>query len=115
MPAISQSKKDKISEQILHYLFTISPESEFTSDISREIIRDEEFTKLLLVELEKKKLIISIDKNPQGIKYSRRQRWRLSQQVYDAYKKQQSSLNSNNNKVTPQNSDNFNDFGEELV
>ena len=87
MPPISQSKKDKISEQILHYLFNSSPDALFTSKIAEEIARDEEFTKALLLELEKKKLITKVDKNPQGITYTRRQRWRLSSQAYDVYKK----------------------------
>ena len=98
MPAISQQKKDKISEQILHYLFTVSPESKFTSDISKEIARDEEFIKKMLIDLEKKKLIIQINKNSKGIIYNRRQRWRLSNEAHEVYKKHQSnqSLNHNN-------------------
>jgi predicted transcriptional regulator with HTH domain len=90
MPKISQKKKDKISEQILHHLFEISPESQFTSKISEQIARDEEFVKTILNELQKKSLVVLIDKNPKGIKYEKRQRWRLSQQAYDIYKKHQS-------------------------
>jgi hypothetical protein len=112
MPRISQSKKDKISEQILHYLFTVSPESQYTNRIGQEIIRDEEFTKLLLIELEKKKLVLSIDKNSKGIQYSRRQRWRLSPQAYDAYKKHQSSSIVRDNKVTPQTSQSLSNFDD---
>ena len=97
MPTISKQKKDKISEQVLHYLFTISPSSKFTSDIAQETARDEEFIKSMLLELEKKKLVISIDKNPQGITYSRRLRWRLSNEAYDAYKKHQTTTSSNHN------------------
>ena len=97
MPQISQQKKDRISEQILHYLFTQSLQSKFTSDIAKEIARDEEFIKSMMLELEKKKLVISIDKNSSGIKYSRRLRWRLSNEAYEAYKKHQSSRSLNNN------------------
>jgi len=89
MPKISQKKKDKISEQILHYLFSISPTSAFTVKIAAEIARDEEFTKALLSGLKSKNLIIEINKNQEGAEYLRRQRWRLSNQAYDAYKKQQ--------------------------
>ena len=60
MPTISKSKKDKISEQILHYLFSISPESAFTSFVAKETAMDEEFTNPLLSELEKKHLVRSI-------------------------------------------------------
>ena len=89
MPRISKEKRERISEQILHYLFTISPESKFTAEIAKELARDEEFTKYLLLELKNKNLITEINKNPQGIQYIKRQRWRLSNQVYEAYSKHQ--------------------------
>ena len=101
MPAISKAKKDKISEQILHYLFTISPEAKFTSQIAEETARDEEFVKQLLTDLQKKKLVVPIKKNQQGKDYSKRSRWLLSSQAYDIYKKHQSP---SANRVTPQNS-----------
>lgn len=91
MPRISKEKKDKISEQILHHLFTISPQSIFTSLISKEIARDEEFIKSMLLDLEKKKLVVQVNKNKDGINYAKRQRWRLSNHAYDAYKKHQSN------------------------
>lgn len=83
---ISSKKKEKIFEQILSYLFEISPKSAFTSHIARELARDEEFIKHLLNELKFKGLIIEIKKNPQGIKYLKRSRWKLSDQVYSIYK-----------------------------
>jgi len=89
MPKISQGKKDKIAEQILHYLFSISPSSSFSSSIANEIARDEEFTKSILQELKNKNLIIEINKNPKGTNYIRRQRWSLSNQAFDAYNKRQ--------------------------
>lgn len=91
MPQISQQKKDKIAEQILYYLFSTSPEAKFTADIAREIARDEEFTKSLLLELNKKSFTISVSKNPNGKTYQRRQRWRLSETAYKAYSKHSSN------------------------
>jgi hypothetical protein len=91
MPIISNKKKDKIAEQILHYLFSISPESKFCSQISSEIARDEEFTKSLLIDLEKKGLVNSINKNKDGTDYTKRQRWCLSSRAFDVYSKAQSS------------------------
>ena len=96
MPKISQVKKDKISEQILHHLFSISPELKFTSDIAREIARDEEFTKVLLQALKSKNLVNEINKNPSGVQYLKRQRWRLSNQAFDIYKKHQNNQNNQN-------------------
>lgn len=94
MPKLSQQKKDKISEQILHYLFTMSPSPQFTSSISKELARDEEFTKSLLKELENKSLVISITKNPQGKDYSKRIRWLLSNSAFEVYQKQQNNHNN---------------------
>ena len=73
MPPISQEKKDKISEQILAHLFTISPEAHFTSQIARELARDEEFTKVLLHDLSKKSLVLRLNKNPAGKEYRKHQ------------------------------------------
>jgi len=100
MPVISTQKKDRISEQILHHLFTLSPESIFTSKIAESIARDEEFTKVLLLQLKEKKLVVEVNKNNKGLDYKQRQRWRLSNQAYEVYKKHQptasqQSLNAN--------------------
>jgi len=89
MPKISQQKIEKISEQILSHLFLIFPKQIFTSEIAKEIARDEEFTKKLLKELEKKQLIIKINKNPQGLQYLRRERWRISNNTHNIYKQHQ--------------------------
>jgi len=104
MPQISKQKKDKISEQILEYLFSVSPEAQYTNKIANSVIRDEEFTKALLLELEKAKLIISIDKNSKGTIYARRQRWTLSPQAYSVYKHHQQVLEKQDKGVTPQSS-----------
>jgi predicted transcriptional regulator with HTH domain len=84
---ISKEKRDKIKEGILAFLFHSSPRAFFTSEISKEIARDEEFTKQLLVELQKQGMVACVDKNPKGIKYSKRQRWRIGSKIYETYKK----------------------------
>jgi predicted transcriptional regulator with HTH domain len=83
---ISDKKREKISEQILGVLYSVAPKFLFTSQIAEEIARDEEFVKDLLLELKKKKLVIEIKKNPQGVQYVRRTRWKLSDRVYQVYK-----------------------------
>ncbi len=83
---ISKQKRDRISEQILSHLYHNFPSSFFTSEISRELARDEEFIKQLLLELQDKKLVSCIKKSPGGILYSRRCRWSLSPKAYSAYK-----------------------------
>jgi len=64
---ISNKKIEKISEQILYFLYSISPKPLFTIQIAQEIARDEEFVKKLLLVLKKKNFIIEIKKNPKGI------------------------------------------------
>jgi len=86
---ICQEKKEKISEQILGYLFAQSPKALFTSYIASEIARDEEFIKKILSDLNKKGLVVEIKKNAQGKEYVRRTRWKLSNKVYNYYKQNQ--------------------------
>jgi len=83
---ISDNKKDKISEQILAFLYFKNPQAIFTSHIANEIARDEEFIKKLLFNLKNKKLLVEIKKNPKGNFYLRRSRWKLSDQTYLKYK-----------------------------
>ena len=86
---LSQEKKEKIAEQILFHLYNIFPKANFTAEIAREIARDEEFVKSLLFNLKDKGLVTPIKKNPKGIPYSRRIRWRLSNRALEAYKQHQ--------------------------
>ena len=86
---ISEKKREKISEQILAFLYSVSPRPTFTYHISREIARDEEFIKQLLLKLKTKNLVIEIKKNPKGKPYKRRSRWKLSDAAYKAYKQNQ--------------------------
>ena len=86
---ISEGKKEKISEQILALLYSVSPKLLFTSHIGQEIARDEEFVKRLLLELKKKNLVVEITKNPQGVSYIKRSRWKMSDAAYQIYNKHQ--------------------------
>ena len=85
---ISKEKREKISEQILALLFSNSPKLLFTFDIAKEIARDEEFVKELLLGMKKKGLVSEVRKNPEGVSYKRRIRWKLSDRAYKAYKLQ---------------------------
>ena len=86
---ISEEKKEKVSEQILAFLYSVSPKLVFTSHIAQELARDEEFTKKLLLKLNKQNLVIRITKNPQGVPYLKRSRWKISDAAYQAYSKHQ--------------------------
>lgn len=91
---ISDKKKEKIYEQILALLYSISPQSLFTLNIAQELARDEEFVKSLLLTLKKKELVLEIKKNPKGLTYLKRSRWKLSDIAYQAYKKHQKNQNN---------------------
>ena len=44
MPQISKQKQEKVQEQIVYFLFQSFPKQLFTSDIAKELARDEEFS-----------------------------------------------------------------------
>ena len=84
---ISNEKREKIEEQILAFLFQSSPKLLFTVDIAKEVARDEEFIKDLLLDLKKKGLVSEVKKNPDGISYLKRTRWKMTDEAYEIYKK----------------------------
>jgi len=83
---ISKEKKEKIFEQILGLLYSDHFKPLFTSQVAREIARDEEFMKELLIELKNKGLVIEIKRNSEGRIYVKRSRWKLSDTTYKTYK-----------------------------
>jgi len=87
MSVISKEKQEKIKEEILRVLFENSPKAMFTSEVSSQIVRDEEFTLRLLENLNSQKLINKINKNSDGKDYLTRKRWVLASKTYDIYKK----------------------------
>ncbi len=93
---ISNEKKEKISEQILSFLYLRYPNPAFTSQVAMEIARDEEFVKTLLNSLKGKKIISEIRKNAKGIQYIRRTRWKLNDGVYQKYKTLSKQIPDNN-------------------
>lgn len=86
---VSEEKKEKISEQIMALLYSISPKPLFVIEIAREIARDEEFVKDLLLRLKKKNFVVEIKKNPKGVSYLKRSRWKMSDLAYNAYRQHQ--------------------------
>jgi predicted transcriptional regulator len=82
---LSKEKKEKISEQILSLLYHSFPKQLFTSEIAKEIARDEEFIKNLLLDLKDKNLVIALKKNEKGLDFIRRIRWQLTSPAYQAY------------------------------
>ena len=84
---ISEDKINKIKEEVLATLFRSSPKALFTAEVANSLARDEEFMKRLLLELEQKALISSVNKNNLGVDYKIRKRWRLTNTTFQAYQK----------------------------
>ena len=82
---LSKNKKDRITEQILAFLYHSFPKQQFTATISQDIARDEEFVKSLLFDLRSKGLVVPIRKNSKGVAFTRRIKWTLTKRVYDVY------------------------------
>jgi hypothetical protein len=82
---LSKEKREKISEQVLAFLYQSFPHAKFTSEIAKEIARDEEFVKTLMFEIKEKNLVIAVKKNEDGRDFIRRIRWQLSGPAYQAY------------------------------
>jgi len=82
---ISQEKQKKIKESILLLLFN-SPKALFTASVAKELARDEEFTKRLLIELENQGLVKKVNKDDKGRPYKKRVKWTLTPKAYEAYK-----------------------------
>ena len=95
---LSKEKREKIAEQVLSHLYHSFPKQLFTSEIAKEIARDEEFVKSLMFSLKEKSLVVEIKKNEDGRDFIRRIRWQLSGPAYQAYdvkaKENPSSVNS---------------------
>ncbi|MEK6904478.1 MAG: hypothetical protein AABW87_02690 [Nanoarchaeota archaeon] len=87
MSKISEQKKAKIKEDILSFLYEINPKAMFTKEVAEAVIRDEEFTKNLLLELKRDNLVNEVDISEKGKKFLLRRRWQLTKGAFDAYAK----------------------------
>jgi hypothetical protein len=81
MPKISQEKIKKIKESIISLLFSKYPYALSTAKIARELARDEEFIKAILLEMEREKFLKRVGN------YLRKNEWQLSEKVYETYKR----------------------------
>ena len=86
MSKLSEKKIKKIKEHILSILYDNHFDPQYTSNIAEELIRDEEFTLKILLELKKKGFVKEINKNSDGKTYLSRKKWILQSKIYDQYK-----------------------------
>ena len=86
MSKLSEKKIKKIKEHTLSILYDNHFEPLYTSNIAEELIRDEEFTLKILIELKKEGFVKEINKNSDGKQYISRKKWILQSKIYDRYK-----------------------------
>ena len=86
MPKISDKKIQKLKELILSVLYENHLVPYYTSQIAEELIRDEEFTLRLLLELKKEGFAKEINKNTEGKSYLARKKWVLNDKIYNQYR-----------------------------
>ena len=87
MSRISQKVREKIKEEILRVLYENAPKPLYTKQLADLILRNDEFTLDLLIELEKKNFVKKVKKTKQGIEFAARKQWVLEPKIYLAYSK----------------------------
>ncbi|MEK6860933.1 MAG: hypothetical protein AABY07_03085 [Nanoarchaeota archaeon] len=85
MVKLSTQLINLIKDDIISHLYNNQVRSYFTSEIAKEIRRDNEFALKLLTELQEQGLVEQIKKNKQGKKYLARVKWRIPNHVIKAY------------------------------
>lgn len=85
MVRLSTDTIKRIKEQILSELYHSSPKALYTNHLANLIIRDDEFTKKLLLEMEKDNLVEQVRKTSKGYQTLRRSRWKLTKEVLKAF------------------------------
>jgi len=89
MVRLSKKTIQLLKDDIISILYDRSLEALFTNEIAREIRRDNEFTKKLLLELKKESLIEQVKKNKKGQEYLTHTKWRIPFKVLKAFNDKQ--------------------------
>ncbi|MBS3134306.1 hypothetical protein J4214_03675 [Candidatus Woesearchaeota archaeon] len=86
MVRLSEKTRLALKADISSILYENPLKAMFTKEIAFELRRDKEFTKQLLIEMEKNGLVERIVKNMKGKKYEKRVKWRIPQNMLKFYK-----------------------------
>lgn len=82
MVGLSQKKREALMNEINSVLYYEAPiNGMFTKQIADKLIRDKEFIKNLLLEMEKRGWVEKVKKNKRNYNYMSRRRWVLSDDV----------------------------------
>lgn len=88
MVKLSETTIKFLEDDIISILYDKAPISMFTYDIAKELRRDKQFTKKILLGLSKKELVETVKKNKNGIEYKKRMKWRIPSRVLKAFENQ---------------------------
>ena len=86
MVKLSERTELVLKADISSILYENPLRSMFTKEIGVELRRDKEFTKKLLLEMEKEELVERVLKNNKGKLYKERIKWRIPERVMRIYK-----------------------------
>ncbi len=84
MSKISERNIDKIKNEILYLLYESKLKGIYTKKIADEVARDDEFVLRLLKDLEREKIVKTVNLNK--IKFVRRKKWLMTEEAYKKYK-----------------------------
>jgi len=83
MSKISEDKKERIKRDILRLLYDEYPKMFYTYEIADNMLRNDEFTLKLLLDLKKNKAVHSIQES-KGDKVKRK--WGMDEVIHNTYK-----------------------------
>ena len=85
MVKLSSNTVNLLKDDIISILYENNLNPLLTMEIAKELRRDKEFTKRLLIELKEKGVIDQIKKNNKGKDYIKRSRWIINPGVLNKY------------------------------
>ena len=85
MVKLSSNTVNLLKDDIISILYENNLNPLLTMEIAKELRRDKEFTKRLLIELKEKGVIDQIKKNNKGKDYIKRSRWIINPGVLNNY------------------------------
>ena len=85
MVKLSSNTINLLKDDIISILYENNLNPLLTMEIAKELRRDKEFTKRLLIELKEKGVIDQIKKNNKGKDYIKRSRWIINPGVLNKY------------------------------
>ena len=87
MSKISFNTINLLKDDIISILYENNLKPLLTIEIAKELRRDKEFTKKLLLELKEKGILNEIKKNNKGKEYIKRRRWLIKPEIINEFQR----------------------------